>query len=76
MIAARPPESEEYSYNGKYAELFNFKNKEQFASKIASIDKYRDALMECLEEGSTLVAQKFDRNHNASNFRKLLDNIN
>lgn len=32
--------------------------------------------MERLEEGSTLVAQKFDRNRNASNFRKLLDNIN
>ena len=75
VLAAHTAESDEYSYKGKYAELFEFKNKNQFESKLSDIDLWRPNLINRLEEGSLKLADKFDRNRNAIKFRNILDNI-
>lgn len=73
IIAARTEESEEYSFDGKYAILFPFKDQECFEYAIVNIDRERSLLKERLEEGSLLLAKKFDRKKNVNAFHRVLD---
>ena len=73
IIAARTEEAEEYSFDGKYAILFPFKDQECFEYAIVNIDRERSLLKERLEEGSLLLAKKFDRKKNVNAFHRVLD---
>lgn len=75
VIAARTPESEEYSEGGKYAELFDFKDKNQFEQKLAEIDILRPSLKARIEKGHNIIAEKFDRKRNSDTFRSVLDSM-
>lgn len=75
VIAARTEESEEYSVNGQYAELFTINDQTQFESKMANVDAICSKLSERLDMGSKIVKHKFDRKRNAIIFRKVLANI-
>lgn len=76
VIAASTPESEEYTLNGKYAELFPLNNLKKFKQAILNIDSQRTILKERLEEGSLIVAEKFDKLRNVNKFHQVLDQIN
>ena len=53
--------------------MYPFKDQECFEYAIVNIDRERSLLKERLEEGSLLLAKKFDRKKNVNAFHRVLD---
>ena len=64
-IAASTPEAVEYSDGGRLAFLFKEKDKQAFAKTIDEVDKHYEDMKERLKEGSKVIADLFDKQHNA-----------
>lgn len=75
VIAARTEESEEYTENGKYGFLFDFRDTEQFESYLRKIDLLIPQFEKYADEASLRLQDKFDRRINADKFRDILDRM-
>ena len=75
VIAARTEESEEYSFNGKYAWLFPLGNKEAFANCFCKVEECYESMKVALEQGSKDVATLFDKDINANRFNNVLNSL-
>lgn len=65
VLAAKTPESLEYSKDGKYAKLFEFNNYDDFCKCLSSVEEWIGALRERLNEGSGVIKNMFDTNRNS-----------
>ena len=72
-VAAKTPESIEYSNNGELALLYEFGNEEDFAAKIHSLSKCYDQMIEKIRKGSCAVSEMFDRERNSKILNDLID---
>lgn len=76
IIAARTPESEEYSHNGEYAALFDFKKIDQFERVLADIDNWLPSLKQKLiKSGAEETALMFDKKVNVEKFKNVLSEV-
>lgn len=70
-IAAKTPESLEYSNNGELAVLFNINDSNDFIDKIKNINNYHSVIKQRLEDCSSFIADKFDRERNVKILNKI-----
>ena len=75
VIAADTEEAEEYSLSGKYACLFPFGNKKEFADRFMHIEEHYEALKTALIQGSKEVAIMFNKESNADRFNEVLKSL-
>lgn len=66
VLAAKTPESIEYSCEGKYAQLFGFNNYEDFCKHLRRHGEWVEQLRENLNEGSDIIKRMFDSKRNSS----------
>lgn len=76
IIAARTEESEEYSFDGKYAILFPLNDRKRFENAIINVDSQRAVLKDRFEDAALVLANKFDQKQNVNIFHQVLDELN
>jgi glycosyltransferase involved in cell wall biosynthesis len=74
-VAARTPESEEYSDGGRLAFLFREKDQHDFAQAIEEADEHYYEMKEKLEDGSKRIAELFDSQRNACILNSVYDKL-
>lgn len=74
-IAARTPESLEYSNQGELASLFSINDISDFEKHIEDFDKIRDRLVEEIKLKSELVSRMFDPLNNSNKLQQIYNNI-
>lgn len=74
-VAAKTPESIEYSNNGELALLYEFGNEEKFAAAIQSLQEVHGQMKGKIHKGSYAVSEMFDRKRNSKILIELIDNI-
>ena len=75
VIAAKTPESMEYSVNGEYAKLFKMNNYNEFCYIIEHIDGWHESLKNSLSKGARIVEKMFDTNDNSAKIEQIYEQL-
>ena len=72
-VAARTPESEEYSHQGELAQLFEINNEAAFLCAVKDVEDNYDMMKEKLSRDSHYVAEMFDKKTNVERLMDFID---
>lgn len=74
-VAASTPESIEYSHNGELAILFQINNREDFISKLDSLDSRYEEMKALMVKDCHFIEEMFDRRVNAKKLDMVYDHL-